>query len=144
MENCNIKLEKRFEIQRSNGGQDIIQYATACADTIPDLQVFKSNCKPLFLLLAGGVLVGYVHGADGRRMREVMQEHVDKELQIMKGEGTRKRISIDDAIPTSADTDEDENEEKRKKNMKSLKGSIIRKKGCFNILIHLNIEIFPF
>jgi hypothetical protein len=117
-----------FQIQRSNGGNDIIQYATACADNIPELQVFKSNCKPLFLLMAGGVLVGFVHGADGGKMREVMQEQGDKELQIMKGDGTRQPISMHDAIPASEDIDEDEDEENRKKNMKSLKGAIISKK----------------
>ena len=73
--------------------------------------------------------MGYVHGADGGRMREVMQEHVDKELQIMKGEGTRQPIRIEDAIQTSEeDIDEEEGEENRKKNMKSLKESIISTK----------------
>ena len=69
-----------------------------------------------------------MHGADGGRMREVMQEHVNKELLIMKGEGNRKPFSIDDALPTSEDIDEQEDVENRKKNVKSLKGSIISKK----------------
>ena len=129
MENHHVQLIlNTFQIQRSNGGHDIIQYATACTDNIPELKVFKSRCKPLFLLMAGGVLVGYVHGADGGRMREVMQEIFDMELLIMKGEGNRKPFSIDDAIPTSEDIDEQEDVENRKKNVKSLKGSIISKK----------------
>ena len=38
--------------------------------------------------MAVGIPVGYVDGADEGRMREVMQEHVEKELQIINGEGT--------------------------------------------------------
>ena len=38
--------------------------------------------------MAVGIPVGYVDGADEGRIREVMQEHVEKELQIINGEGT--------------------------------------------------------
>ena len=79
--------------------------------------------------MAGGAPVAFVHGADGGKMREVMKEQVDKEIEAVNRGGTRDSINFDDAIPNSEiGSDEEEQEEKRKKNMKSLKGSIMSKK----------------
>ena len=82
-------------------------YTTACADSIPLLEIFKSNCMPIFLFLAGGELVAFVHGANGRRMREVINEEVSKEMSI-KDEGTeRKVLTYQEAVPISVYEDED-------------------------------------
>ena len=73
--------------------------------------------------------MAFVHGADGGKMREVMKEQVDKEIEAVNVGGARQSINLDDAIPKSEiGSDEEEQEEKRKKNMKSLKGSIMSKK----------------
>ena len=54
-----------------SSGRDIVVYTSACSDSVPLLEIFRSNCMPIFLFLAEGELVAFVHGADGRKMREV-------------------------------------------------------------------------
>ena len=118
-------------MQRNTGGKDIVQYATACSDTIPDLQVFKAFCKPIFLILAAGIPVAFVHGADCGKMRQVIREEVENELRVLNGDGSRKQIKLEDAIPESevdAAFYEQEEDEKRKKNVNSLKTLIAIKK----------------
>jgi hypothetical protein len=58
-------------MQKSTGGKDIVQYATACSDTIPDLHVFRVSCMPIFLFMAAAVPVSFVHGANGEWMKDV-------------------------------------------------------------------------
>ena len=92
-------------------GRDIVVYTTACADSIPFLEMFKSNCMPIFLFLAGGELVAFVHGANGRRMREVINEEVSKEMSMKETGTERKVITYEEAVPKSEYQDEDEDEE---------------------------------
>ena len=92
-----------YQIQRDCVGQDMIHYGTACADNIPDLKFFQGSCKPLFLLMAQGGVVGFVQGADGARMRGVMQEQVEKELQVLHGDALREHINIEEAIHVNND-----------------------------------------
>ena len=88
-------------------GEDIILYKAACADLIPMLEIFKSNCMPIFLFLAEGDLVAFVHGADGRKMREVIREEVTKEMNIKKEGAARNVITLEEAVPISAYEEED-------------------------------------
>ena len=88
-------------------GEDIILYKAACADLIPMLEKFKSNCMPIFLFLAEGDLVAFVHGADGRKMREVIREEVTKEMNIKKEGAARNVITFEEAVPISAYEEED-------------------------------------
>ena len=53
------------------GSPDILTYTTVCSDYIPSLAPFKLNCMPVFLLSASGNIVAFVHGADGKKMKEV-------------------------------------------------------------------------
>ena len=93
--------------QLMSEGEDIIIYRTACADSIPMLEIFKSNCMPIFLFLAEGDLVAFVHGADGRRMREVIREEVTKEMSIKKEGAARNVITLEEAVPISVYEEED-------------------------------------
>ena len=117
------------QIQRKNGGVDILKYATVCADEITDLQVFKKNCKPVFLLLAGGKPTAYVHGANAGELKEMIEREVSKEQLVVTKE-ERKSVTFEDAVPQSEIMlDEKQAEEdKRKSNMKLLKNSITKKK----------------
>ena len=85
-----------------------MKYATACSDSIPDLHIFKANCKPLFLFLAQGVPVAHVHGADARKMRDKIENEVEKELQVLNGDLTRNPISFEDVLSTSNISDDSE------------------------------------
>ena len=87
---------------------------------------------PVFLLVASGNIVAYVHGADGKQMKEVnnpyewiievtnnqiifikvLKYQVETEINIAKSEGnlTRKSISLEDTLPAKVNI-EDENEQ---------------------------------
>ena len=60
-------------MQKSTGGKDIVQYATECSDTIPDLHIFRVSCKPIFLVMAARVPVSFVHEANDGWMRDVIK-----------------------------------------------------------------------
>ena len=105
-------------------GEDLIHYAAACADKIPDLQMFTDYCKPMFLFFASGVLVAFIHGANSKKMRSKIEEEVNKEASVLKGEKERAIIDLEEAIPLSdlhldADFDKLEEEDNLKNNGKS-------------------------
>lgn len=110
------------------GSPDIITYTTVCSDSIPSLEPFKSNCMPVFLLVSAGDIVAFVHGADGKKMKEVtnilretankqlsfnqvLKYQIENEINILKSEGSikRKSISLADTLPPKVHM-EDENE----------------------------------
>ena len=128
--NCKKKHNQKdthyilHQIQIENGGNDIVQYATACSDEIPDLQGFKDICKPVFLLMAEGKLVAFVHGANAGSLKEMMFKEVGSESAV------RNHLKLEDAVPQSEmklDNEQAE-EENRKANMKTLKNSILKKR----------------
>lgn len=111
------------------GSPDIITYTTVCSDFIPILEPFKSNCMPVFLLVSAGDIVAYVHGADGKQMKEVrnisrepankqlsfhqvLKYQIENEINILKSEGSvkRKSIPLADTLPPKVNM-EDENEQ---------------------------------
>ena len=122
-------------MQQSSGGPDIVHYATACADNIQELQNFKVSCKPTFLFIVKGDLVGFVHGADGGKMRDALKEAVDKELKVVEGIESRSLINLEEAVPKqeSEELDEAEEDGGGKKKFKSLKNSIMSKKVVSNL-----------
>ena len=83
-------------------------YTSACSDSVPLLEIFRSNCMPIFLFLAEGELVAFVHGADGRKMREVITDTVSKEFMIKNEGGHRNVITYEEAVPIPVYEDEDE------------------------------------
>ena len=62
-----------FSAQLVQSGEDIVTYTTACSDLVAPLDMFKANCMPTFLVLAAGDIVAFVHGANGKRMKEVVE-----------------------------------------------------------------------
>ena len=62
------------------GSPDILTYTTVCSDYIPSLAPFKSNCMPVFLLVSAGNIVAFVHGADGKKMKEVRDIEIQQLL----------------------------------------------------------------
>ena len=109
------------------GDPDILTYTAVCSDSIPTLEPFKSNCMPVFLFVAAGNIVAFVHGSDGKKMKEVMHKmkkktnikytqvlkyQVENEMTIQKNEGVikRKSISLEDTLPVKVNI-EDENEQ---------------------------------
>ena len=125
-------------------GEDILVITKACSDSIPALEDFKSFCVPIFLVIAAGNLVDFVHGANGKIMKEeselfgvslsstfqqVIKTQVQKELSL-KDSSQRASISLEEALPAT-DYNEDEDEEireaKSKQNLKNLKMTVMNK-----------------
>ena len=63
-----------FAPQLVQSGEDIVTYTTACSDLVAPLDMFKANCMPTFLVVAAGDIVAFVHGANGKRMKEVVEK----------------------------------------------------------------------
>merc|ERR1711988_884212 len=103
--------------------EDLVQYGTGCSDTIPELKPFKNICMPTFLFYASGIPVGFVHGANGGRMREAIFEAVKREMLVRAGECERQAIELEMAVPYQYEETEEEREMgiKTVENVKSLK-----------------------
>ena len=81
---------------------------------------------PIFLIVASGDIVAFIHGADGKKMKDVIKvtsylnisfipffiqiikDQVKKELQNQKdGNSNRNTLAIEDTIPTIKQTNDD-------------------------------------
>ena len=52
--------------------------------------------------MAGGELVGFVHGADSGRTRQSIRELVEEELRVGRGEAVREPgLPLEQAVPPS-------------------------------------------
>ena len=49
-----VILKVKAKLQISDQHEDILQYATACSDSISALECFKNICTPIFLFIASG------------------------------------------------------------------------------------------
>ena len=54
-----VILKVKAKLQISDQHEDIIQYATACSDSISALECFKNICTPIFLFIASGSKKSY-------------------------------------------------------------------------------------
>jgi len=89
-------------------GEDIVEFTSACSDTIPSLGGFKNICMPIFLIVASGDIVAFIHGADGKKMKDIIKDQVKKELQNQKdGNSNRNTLAIEDTIPTITQTNDE-------------------------------------
>ena len=66
-----LVLRVSSTVQYSTVQYCTVLYTTACSDLVAPLDMFKANCMPTFLVLAAGDIVAFVHGANGKRMKEV-------------------------------------------------------------------------
>jgi hypothetical protein len=80
---------------------DLLQYAMAKSDTIPQLALFKGQCKPTWLFISGGEPVAVMHGANAPLLQRMIEKEIRKEKQVLKGEAAREAITLEDAVPGS-------------------------------------------
>ena len=72
----------------------------AFSDTIPQLELFRGQCKPTWLFVAGGQPVTVMHGANAPLLQRMIETEMRKERQVLKGEAEREIISLEDAVPS--------------------------------------------
>ena len=122
-----VILKVKAKLQISEEYEDIIQYATACSDSVTELECFKNICTPTFLFMAGGSLVAFMHGADGGKMREMIYEEVKTEMEVVAGQRERVSLAMEEAVPAQYEETEEEADigTKTVKNMNMLKKSIM-------------------
>ena len=70
------------------------------SDTIPQLELFRGQCKPTWLFVAGGQPVTVMHGANAPLLQRMIETEMRKERQVLKGEAEREIISLEDAVPS--------------------------------------------
>ena len=78
---------------------DLLHYAMAKSDTIPQLEVFRGQCKPTWLFMSGGEPVAVMHGANAPLLQKMIEKEIRKERQVIKGEAVRDPILMEDAVP---------------------------------------------
>ena len=78
---------------------DLLHYAMAKSDTIPQLEVFRGQCKPTWLFMSGGEPVAVMHGANAPLLQKMIEKEIRRERQVLKGEACRETLSLEDAVP---------------------------------------------
>ena len=63
------------------------------------MEVFRGQCKPTWLFVAGGDPVEVMHGANAPLLQRMIEKEMKKERQVLKGEAVRDIISLEDAVP---------------------------------------------
>ena len=58
---------------------DLLHYAMAKSDTIPQLEIFRGQCKPTWLFVAGGEPVAVMHGANAPLLQKMIEREIRKE-----------------------------------------------------------------
>ena len=79
---------------------DLLSYAMAKTDGIPQLQIFQGYCRPIWLFLASGLPVAVCHGANAPLLGRMIQSEMRKERMVMSGEMERQTIALSDAVPS--------------------------------------------
>ena len=79
---------------------DLLSYAMAKTDGIPQLKIFQGFCKPIWLFIASGLPVAVCHGANAPLLGRMIQSEMQKERRVMSGEKERQTIEFGDAVPS--------------------------------------------
>ena len=82
---------------------DLLSYAMAKTDGIPQLRLFQGYCKPIWLFLAAGRPVAVCHGANAPLLGRMIQSEMRKERSVMSGQAERKTIEFSDAVPSETE-----------------------------------------
>ena len=78
---------------------DLLNFAMAKTDQIPQLKHFQGQCKPIWLFIASGSPVAVVHGANAPLLGKMIQNEIYKERMALIGERDRNVINLKDAVP---------------------------------------------
>eukprot|EP00095_Tigriopus_kingsejongensis_P010245 maker-scaffold76_size406464-snap-gene-3.15 protein:Tk10245 transcript:maker-scaffold76_size406464-snap-gene-3.15-mRNA-1 annotation:"hypothetical protein DAPPUDRAFT_237790" len=84
---------------------DMLTYAMAKADTIPQLEVLRGHCKPIWLFMASGHPVSVVHGANAPLLGRMILQEVARERKVLAGDTERQVIALDEAVPRKSLSD---------------------------------------
>ena len=79
---------------------DLLSYAMARTDEIPQLKAFAGHCKPIWLFMASGEPVAVVHGANAPLLGRMIQNEMFKERMALRGEMQRSTIRLEEAVPS--------------------------------------------
>jgi len=102
-------LEPRFRTLNNILGDNKLRFAIAKADTIDALEDYRGKCEPCFLFFANKSLVASIRGANAPLIVRTIQNELNYEHRVLKGEVQRK--SIKDPFLSPKKTPKKENEE---------------------------------
>lgn len=103
---CNAMTNflKKMKLEVNN---DLLSYAMAKADAIPQLAIFRGHCKPIWLFISSGEPTGVVHGANAPLLGRMIQREMDRLKKVMNGEAQRQVIALEDCVPKKSFTQSD-------------------------------------
>ncbi|XP_041857730.1 thioredoxin domain-containing protein 6 isoform X2 [Melanotaenia boesemani] len=71
---------------------DLLHFATAEADSVDALEMYRGKCEPTFLFYGGGDLVAVLHGANAPMLQRMIVEELAKEKLVLEQGGERKVV----------------------------------------------------
>uniref|UniRef100_A0A3P9IR45 Nucleoside diphosphate kinase B n=1 Tax=Oryzias latipes TaxID=8090 RepID=A0A3P9IR45_ORYLA len=96
-------IVKHLRKVKNELGDVLLHFATAEADSIEDLKMFRGKCIPTFLFYADGMLVGVLQRANPPLLQRTIVKQLAKEKQSLNEGGQHKQIK-----PFCISDDEDE------------------------------------
>uniref|UniRef100_A0A665WWN5 Nucleoside diphosphate kinase B n=1 Tax=Echeneis naucrates TaxID=173247 RepID=A0A665WWN5_ECHNA len=74
-------------------GDELLHFATAEADSIDALEMYRGKCEPTFLFFGGGELVAVLRGANAPLLQKMIVEELAKEKLALEQNVERKVVS---------------------------------------------------
>ncbi|XP_029386756.1 thioredoxin domain-containing protein 6 [Echeneis naucrates] len=79
-------------------GDELLHFATAEADSIDALEMYRGKCEPTFLFFGGGELVAVLRGANAPLLQKMIVEELAKEKLALEQNVERKVIKDDGLV----------------------------------------------
>uniref|UniRef100_A0A8C7YWR9 Nucleoside diphosphate kinase B n=1 Tax=Oryzias sinensis TaxID=183150 RepID=A0A8C7YWR9_9TELE len=87
-------IVKHLRKVKNELGDVLLHFATAEADSIEDLKMFRGKCIPTFLFYADGMLVGVLQRANPPLLQRTIVKQLAKEKQSLNEGGQHKPVRI--------------------------------------------------
>ncbi|CAH8467285.1 unnamed protein product [Heterobilharzia americana] len=100
-----------FKRLKTEINDDLLHFATAKADNIEALHLYRGKCEPYFLIYGGGCLVAAVKGVNPPLLEKCIFDKLKQEHDVLNGEA--RRVEIRDPMVLAKELEETELRTKR-------------------------------
>ncbi|XP_073767548.1 thioredoxin domain-containing protein 6 isoform X2 [Danio rerio] len=87
-------------------GDELLHFATAEADGIEALEMYRGKCEPTFLFYAGGELVSVLRGPNAPLLQKTIQEELSNEKNVLEHGGARRAVK-DEGLTEEEEVNDD-------------------------------------
>jgi len=105
---CNAMSSILIKVKnQQQNDSSALHFAAASTQAVDELHIFKETCKPTWLFFASGELVGWMHGANAPLIKKLINQHINREKQVLEGKELRQVKDLADAVPVIDEIDYD-------------------------------------